>query len=219
MNKIIALLCVFAISSAAQTPAPPPVQAPPSVPVYILINWPPAALVAQKYGPLPKWAIFGEVIGCNRGNSSVTFGEGDVIAAIRASTASGGFDVFSRLDALQLVSNSQNSSKKNTVIAWIKAASMSVIDAKATGLIGSGTATGVAIVIGASLVNVVLPNAEAALNLKQLVQYSTSGIAATMAIGAGRCSAPMDVLFGTPANTPPHAPPAVTFQLNVPINN
>ena len=116
--KLALLLVPFALS--AQT-------VPITVPIQVSVNWPPAQLVAQKYGPLPAWAIFGEAIGCNKGESNITFGEGDVIATLH----NFGLQAFSRQDAFSLVANSQSASKKNLVIGWVNAVANSAVDASA----------------------------------------------------------------------------------------
>ena len=205
MRLRCALLLLFAYSTGwTQTP------------VKVSINWPPAALVNTKYGPIPKWAIFGEVIGCNQGTASITYGEGDVIAAIRSSL---NLQAFSRQDAFLLVSNSQNDSKKNRITGWIRAGAKSAVDMKAFGLIGGSNLTGAAIVTTAELINVILPNAEGVLNLKQVIQYNTDGLQTTMAIPAGRCTAPASLLFAIPATPPNSAPNLTTFTLQVPADH
>ncbi len=170
-----------------------------TVPVDLLINWPPAKLVAAKYGPLPRWAMFGEVIGCNRGSVGLTYGEGDVLALLRNSA---GLQAFSIQDAMMLVSNSQSASKWNRAKGWILAGANSVVGAKAAGLIGGGNATGVGIVIGAEVVNIVLPNLSGALNLKQVIAYSRDGLQSVMVLPAGRCTIPYSVLFAVPGPSP-----------------
>lgn len=175
------------------------VQAQVVAPLQIVVNWPPHQLVVEKYGPLPNWAIFGEVVGCNKGNTNITFGEGDVIATLRTI---GGLQAFSRQDAFSLVSNSQSASKKNIVLGWLNTAADSVVDAKAAGLIGGGNGTGVGIVVGAAFVKLALPSVNGVLSLRQVIQYNTDGIQTMMQIPAGRCTTPLSVLFAVP-NTPP----------------
>lgn len=188
-------------------------QAPPDmVPIQVLVNWPQPQIVAAKYGPLPKWAQFGEVIGCNRGTSNVVFGEGDVIAALRLTA---GYQAFSRQDAMMLVSNSQSASKKNIFVGWVNAAASSVVDAKAAGLIGGGSGTGVGIVVGAELLKIIIPNANGVLTLRQVIQYNIDGLQTMMSIPAGRCTQPWSVLFGIPA-LPPARAATQAFELSVP---
>jgi hypothetical protein len=186
------LLVLLSASLSAQT----------TVPITISVNWPPVSLVASKYGPLPKWAVFGEAVGCNRGDTSITFGEGDVIATLRLA---GGLQAFSRQDAFSLVSNSQATSKKNIFIGWLTAAANSVVDAKAGGLIGGGNGTGVGIVLGAEFTKIILPNLVGVLSLKQVIQYNIDGLQTLMSIPAGRCTPPWSVLFAAPAAPPAQA--------------
>lgn len=170
-----------------------------TVPIDLVVNWPPRALVAAKYGPLPKWVMFGEVTGCNKGASGLTYGEGDVIALLRVQAS---LQAFSIQDALSLVSNSQNASAWNKAKAWLGALSVSAVDAKAGGLIGGGNKTGLAIVTGAEVVNILLPNLQSALSLKQVIQYSKDGLQPTMLLPAGRCTIPYSVLFAVPGPNP-----------------
>lgn len=202
-----ALLFLLPLALAAQT-----------VPVEISVNWPPAALVAQKYGPLPKAFVFGEVIGCSKGEASVVFGEGDVIAALRKWGTEGGLQAFSRQDAFSLVSNTQATSKRAVAIAWTKAAADSAIAASATGLIPGGTDAGLGLVLGATLLKVILPNVAGVLNLKQLITYSQDGLQSLMQIPAGRCTPPASVLFAVPATAPkqPVNAPAI-FTIQIPV--
>lgn len=195
-----------------------PVLVAQTIPVEISVNWPPAALVAYKYGKLPSAFVFGEVIGCNKGDSSITFGEGDVIAALRKSDDNGGIQAFSRQDALSLVGNSQADSVKTRVIGWIHAGADSAVESKAAGLIRGGNGVGVGIVAGASFIKIVLPKASAILNYRQLITYSTDGLQATMQVGGGRCSPPGSVLFAIPAAAPkqPVKEPVV-FTINIPV--
>lgn len=204
---MIKLALILIVSGSVLAQAPPDM-----VSIQILVNWPQPQIVAAKYGPLPKWAQFGEVIGCNRGTSNVVFGEGDVIAALRLTA---GYQAFSRQDAMMLVSNAQSASKKNIIVGWVNAAANSVVDAKAAGLIGGGSGTGVGIVVGAELLKIVIPNANSVLTLRQVIQYNADGLQTMMSIPAGRCTQPWSVLFGVPS-----APPAQTskqvFELSVP---
>ena len=170
-----------------------------TIPVDLIVNWPPPQLVAVKYGPLPKWAMFGEVVGCNKSASGLTYGEGDVIALLRTSA---NLQAFSIQDALSLVSNSQSASKWNTFKAWAQSAANSVVQSKAAGLIGGGSATGVGIVVGAEAVNILLPNLQGVLTLKQLIQYAKDGLQVTMTLPAGRCTVPYSVLFAVPGPNP-----------------
>lgn len=189
---------------------------PAKIPLDFVVNFLPPQLVAEKYGPLPKWAIFGEVIGCNGGSETVHFGEGDVIYTLRKNQ---GLQAFSIQDAFSLVSNSQSASVKNKVTGYVRAAAQSAIELKASGIIAGGNATGAGIVIGAEAVNIVLPNLQGTLNLKQAIQYSKDGMSALMAIPAGRCAAPMSVLFAVPACAPMAAkctvPATSSFPLSV----
>lgn len=205
MKSLLAF--AFSISVFAQT-----------VPVEVSVNWPPPQIIYQKYGPIPKWAVFGEIIGCNKGDSAITFGEGDVISALRKSDSNGGLQAFSRQDAISLVGNSQSASKKNIVIAWLKAGAKSAVDAKATGLIGGSSITGVGVVLGAELIDIVLPNAITALNLRQVITYSQDGLQGVMAVSAGRCTPPASLLFAVPGPTPkqPDKQPIV-FTVQVPV--
>lgn len=189
--KLITLL-LAALPLCAQT-----------IPIQVSVNWPPAQLVAEKYGKLPSWAIFGEAVGCNKGDTNITFGEGDVIATLHGF----GLQAFSRQDAFSLVSNTQATSKKNLITGWFNAAANSAIDAKATGVIGGGSKTGVAIVLGAELTKIILPKVDAVLNLRQVIQYNTDGLQALMSIPAGRCTPPWSVLFAKPAMPPPQSAP------------
>ena len=172
-----------------------------SVPVEISVNWPPASLVKQNYGPIPKEFQFGEVIGCSKGTEPITFGEGDVIAEFRRH----GLQAFSRQDAMSLVGNSQGASKKQIIFGTIRAASTSVIQAKATGLIGGSDALGVGLVLGSALIQIVLPNVEGVLNLRQVITYGQNGMQGTMQVAPGRCTPPAYVLFATPAVMPKQA--------------
>jgi hypothetical protein len=208
----ISVLCLICFILHAQTTT-----------IQFVVNWPPAQLVAEKYGPLPSWAQFGEVIGCNSGTTTIHFGEGDVIATLR-STA--GLQAFSRQDAFLLVSNSQSASTKNIITGYIRALAQSAIEAKAAGLIGGGNRTGTGIVVGAELVNILMPNLNGVLSLKQAIQYSADGLQAMMAIPAGRCTAPLSVLFAAPACPPAQAkcavgsqPPLPAFRLEVPVDH
>lgn len=186
----------------------------PTVPIDIIINFPPPQLVAAKYGPLPKWAMFGEVVGCNRGATGLTYGEGDVIYMLRVNAD---LQAFSIQDAISLVGNAQSASKWNTAKAWIQASANSVVQSKAAGLIGGGNATGVGIVVGAEAVNIFIPNVQAALTLKQIIQYSKDGLQATMLLPAGRCTIPYSVLFATPGPMPPSSlRKSVTLHAEVP---
>lgn len=205
--KLLALILLAVAALDGQT-----------VPVDIIVNFPPDALVKAKYGPLPKWAHFGEVIGCNRGTHGLTYGEGDIIAAIRTSNVGGGYQVFSRLDAIQLVSNSQAASTKNLLAGWVKAIAQTAVEAKAGGLIGGGNATGVGIVAGASLIGILLPNIQGVLNLRQLQQYVVDGIQTTMTVPAGRCTLPLSVLFADPGVTPKNSPPPIALTINAPVD-
>ncbi len=189
----LAALMILGLPLCAQT----------TVPIQVSVNWPPAQLVAQKYGKLPSWAIFGEAIGCNKGGSNITFGEGDVIATLHGF----GLQAFSRQDAFSLVSNSQATTPKNIITGWINALANSAIDAKATGVIGGGNKTGVAIVLGAELTKIVLPKVDAVLSLRQVIQYNVDGLQTLMSIPAGRCTPPWSVLFAKPAMPPPQTAP------------
>lgn len=185
-----------------------------TVPIQVSVNWPPAELVAQKYGPLPKWAIFGEAVGCNKGDSNITFGEGDVIATLHGA----GLAAFSRQDAFSLVANSQAGSKKNVITGWVNAAASSAVDASAGGLIGGGK-TGLAIVVGAELARIVIPKVNAVLSLRQVIQYNVDGLQTLMNIPAGRCTPPWSVLFAVPRSPPAKASPQqapYVFEVNVP---
>jgi len=186
-----------------------------TVPVDLIVNWPPQQLVTTKYGPVPKWAIFGELVGCNRGQSGITFGQGDVVALLRVNA---GLQAFSIEDALLLVGNAQSDSKWNRAKALISASATSIVQAKATGLIGGGSATGVAVVIGAQATSILLPNLQGALSLKQVIQYSKDGLQATMSVPPGRCTAPYSVLFATPGPSPAAANSSVTVHAQVPEN-
>lgn len=170
-----------------------------TVPVDLIVNFPPRALVAAKYGPIPGWSMFGEMVACNSGASGVTFGEGDVIALLRVKA---NLQAFSIQDAVSLVGNAQSGSLWNKTKAWAAALANSAVQAKAAGLIGAGTATGVGIVVGAEAVNILLPNLQSALSLKQIIQYSKDGMAVTMKVEAGRCTAPYSVLFAVPGPSP-----------------
>lgn len=172
-----------------------------TVPIQVSVNWPPAELVSQKYGKMPAWAIFGEAIGCNKGDSNITFGEGDVIATLHGA----GLQAFSRQDAFSLVANSQAASKKNTITGWVNAAANSAVEASAGGLINGGNKTGLAIVVGAELVKIILPKVDAVLSLRQVIQYNVDGLQTLMSIPAGRCTPPWSVLFAVPAKPPPQA--------------
>ena len=188
-----------------------------TIPIDFIVNFPPAQLVAEKYGPLPAWAIFGEVIGCDTGTTTIHFSEGDVIYALRKET---GLQAFSIQDAFSLVSNSQSASLQNKVLGYLRAAARSTIELKAAGVIGGGNATGAGIVIGAEAIDVILPNVQGTLNLKQAITYSRDGMQLMMAIPAGRCTNPMSVLFAAPA-CPPGQGKCVTqvnpaFKLEVP---
>lgn len=185
-----------------------------TIPVDLIVNWPPQPLVAAKYGPLPKWAMFGEVVGCNHGTTGLTYGEGDVIALLRTSAK---LQAFSIQDALSLVSNSQSGSKWNVTKAWLQAAANSVVQSKAAGLIGGGNATGVGIVVGAEAINILLPNVQGALTLRQLIQYAKDGLQTTMHLPAGRCTIPYSVLFAVPGPNPASSMP-LTIHADVPTD-
>lgn len=185
-----------------------------TIPIQIIVNWPPAQLVAAKYGPLPKYVNFGEVIGCNRGDVGLTYGEGDVIALLRTQA---NLQAFSIQDAMLLVGNSQAASKWNIAKAWLTGAANSVVQSKAAGLIGGGNATGVGIVVGAEAVDIFIPNVQGALSLKQVIQYSKDGLQATMSIPAGRCTVPYSVLFATPGAAPIQGQ-SLTITANVPVD-
>ena len=210
LMKTIILIgaCLTAITLTAQT-----------IPVDLIVNWPPPQLVAAKYGPLPKYVMFAEVTGCNRGTAGLTYGEGDVIALLRIEA---GLQAFSIQDALSLVGNSQASSKWNIAKAWLGAAANSVVQSKAAGLIGGGNGTGVAIVVGAEAVNILLPNLQGALTLKQVIQYSKDGLLSVMKLEAGRCSVPYSVLFAVPGPSPPLSKqfdhPNLTIHADVPVD-
>jgi hypothetical protein len=210
----LALLFFPALLAAQHLAEPvPAVSTAATVPVDIIINWPPLKLVEQKYGRLPQWAKFAEVVGCNRGDSNITYTVGDMIAAIRTAA---GIQVFSPQDALSLVGNSQSTSRKNIITGWLKAGASSVVDAKAIGLIGAGVGTGAGIVVGAEFINIILPNVQANLTLKQLIAYQADGIPVMMQMQAGRCAGPYSVLSAVPAvPTSPTAPPH-TYSINVP---
>lgn len=192
-------LSLLAFPLAAQTP------------LQIVVSWPPLKLVEQKYGHIPKWAVFGEVTGCNQGTTNITYGEGDVIAAVAMPPIS--LQAFSRQDAFSLVANSQGASKKNIILGWTLAATSSVVDAKAAGLIGAGTTTGVAIVTGALFARILLKDSSSVLSLRQVIAYSQDGLQATMSIPAGRCAVPASVLF---ASRPGIAAAPAVFRLTVP---
>lgn len=182
------ILFLMASTLAAQT-----------VPVELIVNFPPPQLVAQKYGPLPKFAMFGEVIGCNQGATGLTYGEGDVLALLRVQANLQGFSIQ---DAMSLVSNSQNNSGWNKAKAWLGAVANTAVQSKAAGIIGGGNTTGTAIVIGAEAVNILLPNLQGALSLKQVIAYSRDGLQPTMHLPAGRCTIPYSVLFAVPGPSP-----------------
>ncbi len=192
----------------------PVIMAAQTVPIDIIVNWPPAKLVSAKYGPLPKWTMFGEVIGCNRGTVGVTYGEGDVIALLRASAS---LQAFSIQDALSLVGNSQSASKWNIAKGWILAATNGIVSAKAAGIIGGGNGAGIGIVIAAEAVNIFLPNIQNVLNLRQVIRYSQDGLQSVMLLPAGRCTIPYSVLFAIPGPNP-IASRAVTVHADVPAN-
>lgn len=200
----LATLFLTALSLWAQT----------TVPVELIVNFPPPQLVAQKYGPLPKWAMFGEVTGCNKGTAGLTYGEGDVIALLRVQA---NLQAFSIQDALSLVSNSQNNSGWNKTKAWLGALATTAVQSKAAGIIGGGNVTGTAIVVGAEAVNILLPNLQGALTLKQLIEYSKDGMAATMLVPAGRCTIPYSVLFAVPGPNPAITQP-LTIRADVPAD-
>ena len=217
-SKIALIILSIAAALPAQT----------TVPISLVVNWPPRKLVEAKYGPLPAWADFGEVIGCSKAPGTVHFGEGDVIATLRLTA---GLQAFSRQDAFLLVSNSQAGSKKNIVLGWLRAGVKSAVDAKAAGLIGGGNRTGVAIVTTAEFINIVLPNLAGVLSLKQVIQYDQDGLQALMAIPAGRCTPPWSVLFAVPATPPvqavcgsapalclPNARQPFVYDLEVPVD-
>lgn len=187
MKTIIAFL--IAIAASAQT----------TVPIELIVNWPPPQLVAQKYGPLPKWAMFAEVTGCNQGTTGLTYGEGDVIALLRVEA---NLQAFSIQDALSLVGNSQNDSGWNRAKAWLGALANTAVQSKAAGVIGGGDKTGAAIVVGAEAIKILLPNLQGALTLKQLIAYSKDGLTPTMRVEAGRCTIPYSVLFAKPGPSP-----------------
>jgi hypothetical protein len=193
IRAILILILSLSVLSAQAPPEPA------TIPIILTVNFPPPQLVAAKYGPLPKWAMFGEVVGCNQGSRNLTYGEGDVIYLIRANT---NLQAFSIQDARSLVANSQSASKWNITKAWINAGADSVLQSKAAGLIGGGNATGVGIVVGAEATKIFLPNAAGALSLKQVIQYSIDGLQPTMQLHAGRCSVPYSVLFATPGPSP-----------------
>lgn len=186
MRLVAALLLASAL--AAQT-----------IPVDLVVNWPPAALVKTKYGKIPKWAMFGEVTGCNKGTTGVTYGQGDVIALLRSQ---GNLQAFSVQDAMSLVGNAQGASLSSRAIGWVNAAASSVVGAKAAGLIGGGSGTGIGIVIGAEAVKILLPNVQGVLSLKQVIAYSQDGLGQVMWLPAGRCTVPYSVLFATPGPSP-----------------
>lgn len=187
----------------------PPVM----VEVDITVNWEPQALTNEKYGKLPSWAYFGEITACNRGSSNVTFGEGDLIAAISQRSLDSGLNVFSRLDAIMLVSNSQRDSTKNIVSTILSDVSQTALQAGL--LIGVGGPAGLGLVIGTGLLRLILPKVDGILNLRQLRQYVTSGIQTTNPVAAGRCTIPMDVLFALPRTATLTVPES--FRLNVPV--
>ncbi len=189
-----------------------------TIPVEISVNWPPHSLVQYKYGKLPSAFTFGEVIGCNKGNTAITFGEGDVIAALRKSDPNGGLQAFSRQDALSLVGNSQSDSVKNRIFTGVRGGARAVVNAKAAGLLGSGTKTGVALVLGAELIEIALPTVNEVLSLRQLITYNTDGLQSTMQVAAGRCTPPGSVLFAVPTASPkqPVREPAV-FTVEIPV--
>jgi len=190
-----------------------------TIPIEISVNWPPAQLIMSKYGPIPKWATFAEIIGCNHGGSNITFGEGDVIAALRKSDNSGGLQAFSRQDAFSLVANSQSASKKNTITAWFRAAADSIVDATAAGLIDGGNGVGIGIVGGAGLVKILLKDSAQALSLRSVIAYNADGLQGTMAVPAGRCTSPASILFAVPASAPKQPVNAsVVFTLDVPVD-
>jgi len=207
----ISLLCMWALLCAALAHAQTA-----TVPVELVVNWPPLQLVEQKYGPLPKWAAFGEVTGCDRGTTNITYGEADVIAAIRTNA---GYQAFSRQDAINLVANSQIKAANKNPVAWLKGAANAAVDSKAAGLIAGGNRTGVAIVVGAELIKVILPDLSGVLTAKQIIQYQQDGLQTTMAIAAGRCAGPFSVLFAVPA-VPPAQKPAqpVVMRIDVPTD-
>lgn len=214
--KKIAISLLMTCSLGAQTstgrfvvPAAPSA----TVPVDIVINWPPLKLVEQKYGRIPSWAKFAEVIGCNKGDANITYGVGDMIAAIRKTA---GIQVFSPQDALSLVGNSQATSKKNIITGWLKAGASSVVDAKAIGLIGGGAGTGTAIVVGAEFINIILPNVQANLTLRQLIAYQADGIPVMMQMQAGRCAGPFSILSAIPAAPSPVTAGTATYSLDIP---
>jgi hypothetical protein len=195
LKRAAILILLSSAALCAQTVAPFQI----TIPIDIVVNFPPPQLVAEKYGPLPKWAIFGEVIGCNRGSTGVTYGEGDVIALLRTQSS---LQAFSIQDAISLVGNSQSDSLWNKTKAFMQAGANSVVQSKAAGLIGGGTTTGVGIVVGAQAISILLPNLQSALSLKQIIQYSKDGLQVTMTIPAGRCTMPYSVLFATPGPMP-----------------
>jgi hypothetical protein len=176
-------------------------------------------MVNNKYGVLPKWAQFGELTACNLGEHNITFGQGDVIAALRTAPGRNSLQAFSIQDAFSLVGNAQAASKKNVVEGWIRAGAESAVESKAAGLIGGGGGTGMAIVVGAELLKIIIPNVDRVLSLKQVIQYSQDGMQKTMAVSAGRCTDPMSVLFAVPAGAPSQgtAPP-ISFPMNVPMD-
>lgn len=199
----LATLLLSALPLCAQT-----------VPVELVVNFPPHQLVTQKYGPLPKWAMFGELTACNRGTTNLTYGEGDVVALLRVQAS---LQAFSIQDALSLVGNSQATSPWNRAKAWLGAVATTAVESKATGIIGGGNKTGAAIVVGAEAVNILLPNLQGALTLKQLIQYSKDGMVQTMSVPAGRCTIPYSVLFAVPGPSPAATQP-LTIRADVPAD-
>lgn len=196
-------LILFSLPLLAQT-----------VPIDIVINFPPRQLVAEKYGPTPKWSYWGEVIACNKGTSGVTYGQGDVIALLRVTA---NLQAFSIQDAMLLVQNSQNNSAWNKAKAWIQAGATTALQLKAAGIIGGGNATGAGIVIGAEALNIFLPNLQGALSLKQVIQYSRDGLPSTMNMSPGRCTIPYSVLFAAPGPIPATSKP-LTLHVDVPVD-
>ena len=193
-NMKILLALFTAAAASAQT----------TVPIDLIVNWPPPQLISEKYGPLPKWAMFGEVTGCNQGPAGLTYGEGDVIALLRLQA---NLQAFSIQDAISLVSNSQSGSKWNVAKTWLGSVANSAVESKAAGLIGGGNKTGVAIVTGAELVKIFLPNLQGVLSLKQVVAYSRDGLQPVMHLPAGRCTIPYSVLFAVPGPNPATSTP------------
>lgn len=220
------LLFLIVCSLYGQSPPTPEPTHPTLIPVSITVNWPPRQLVEEKYGPLPKWAIFGELVGCNLGEHNITFGEGEVITALRRAMVNfrpgepfinQGLQAFSIQDALSLVANAQNASVKNYIVTMLKDAANSTKDAKALGYIGGGPGAGVGIVLGGNLLNLILKNSNSLLTLRQVIQYSKDGMQTVMSVAAGRCTPPLSVLFATPGKQPATSTdPGVALTLNVP---